>query len=110
MFKEWLEELKVGDKVIISKRNGEYVREIERFTKTQIVLKKTSDRFNRTSGRLVGGDAWSMSSLCEGTEEKIQKITIKRRRNNLVNYILHRDYTEVSLENLEKIEKILDNK
>ncbi len=50
----WLAELKVGDKVIVSGRNGEQIRKIERFTKTQIVLKDVASRYSRLTGYAIG--------------------------------------------------------
>jgi len=100
--KEWLENLKVGDTVIVSGRN-ELVCTIERMTKTQIVLKDNFTKFNRKTGRSVGNDSWSTSYIFEPTEKEIKRITEETTRRNIINKLSRiewKNYTTESLLNI----------
>jgi hypothetical protein len=65
----WLENLKVGDEVFISRGSWGLNwdrKKVERITKSQIII--GSYRFNKR-GQLVGSGPWSMTCLVEITPE-----------------------------------------
>ena len=79
---DWLSELKVGDRVIVSSnRNYDYLKKVKRLTKTVIVLDNNM-RYNRSTGGGKGEDAWSMTSLMEAnpTNITILKEVIEKRK------------------------------
>lgn len=113
MSENWLNTLKVGDKVIISfDLNDQYVDVVERLTKTQIILKKAyfQRQYRRDTGRLVGGCSRRRNNypcLLEATEERIAVIAEKTTRIKLINSIekckLHTLNTDV----LQQIERLM---
>ena len=67
---KWMDELKAGDEVIVSRGYGagsDSVEIITRATKTMIVVGQT--RFSRKTGRMVGPSGWSSVRIGECTEE-----------------------------------------
>jgi len=110
---DWLKNLKVGDNVIIDSRHGSSVTKVERFTKTQIVL-KNNYKFNRTTGYEVGGDTWNTVSISPATFERLCQITLEKKKDVLVSKIIKRTYhsklASLSIESLETIAKILEAK
>lgn len=102
--KEWLANLKVGDKVAILVRNGYRSGVVSRLTKTQIVL-KDGNKFNRESGYLVGRtDSWTYSAYIQPITDEILK---EWRRNWLLKEFYNYDIKQISNENLEKIVTLL---
>lgn len=69
---DWLNDLKVGDKVFAGSRFSSRLLEIERLTKTQIILKGGHGKYRKFDGYQVGsGSVWNMSSLRQATPELI---------------------------------------
>ena len=111
MSNEWLENIKVGDKVIVSGSGFGSLNKIdtvERLTKTQIVLKNTHSKYRRSSGRSVGGDVWSMGFISEATREKILKIQEARYRLNLLNKIESIRIGNLSTDSLKSIVVVIE--
>ena len=105
MSNAWLENIKVGDKVIVDGSGFTAFNKIdtvERLTKTQIVLKNTHSKYRRSSGRSVG-DIWNSSFLSEATREKILKIQEARYRLNLLNKIESISIRNLSTDSLKSI-------
>lgn len=66
---EWLDNLKVGDPVIV-KGNGEpLLRLVERLTATMVVTTSGS-RFRRNTGYRVGDDPWHFTWIEEPPKRK----------------------------------------
>ena len=67
---EWIENLKAGDEVFISRGswglNWER-RKVERITKSQIIV--AGQRFNKKWNSVVGGGPWSTTYLVQVTPE-----------------------------------------
>jgi hypothetical protein len=75
----WLESLEIGDLVITGK--SQRVCKVERVTKTQIVLEKQECKFNRQTGRMIGGSRYYSDYLEEATKEKLDSMREERTRN-----------------------------
>lgn len=75
---EWLSQLKVGDKVIISRAHwGSKVSTVEKITPTEMI--KVDKRMFNKDGRERGNRGYSgfpQASLVEATEDSIQKAKI----------------------------------
>jgi len=102
----WTNELKAGDKVIVSDHPYEYIRTVERVTKTQVVINHSSSKFRISNGRLVGGSSWDRLLLIEPTPERIEKIIKKNIRNDLVKRFRKINTDHLSNVQLEKIIKV----
>lgn len=101
-----LEDVKVGDKVILSSRYNDEIIEVTRLTKTQIVC--GASKFNRTTGRMVGCDGWSSSSIKIATEADIKRVEREKRRRKMIAHITrYTGYQYLSDEKLEQIYNIL---
>ena len=98
--KEWLESLKPGDEVCF---NGSYgrlaIREVERLTKTQIILDNGA-KFRRDTGWGIGCSQYHQSFIDEVTDSVRLKIKTENLRYKI---------SEVNLKSLsnDKIERIL---
>ena len=110
-----LKDLVSGDKVIISgggsSLQGDSVEEVEKLTKTQIVLKDMNTRYWIKNGNQMGGDRWSSSHLEIATKKKIAELTREKRRHSL-NYTINKrlaniDLSKKTTEELEEIYKIV---
>lgn len=91
--KEWLQNLKVGDKVILHGSGmGRYrhVGKVSRFTNNFIVVESGSNKlehkFRKESGRETG-DGWHHYWLEEATSEKIADIILKGEQFKVKGYV-----------------------
>lgn len=106
----WLEQLKPGDKVIVSGLGtfgSKAVCIVERLTTTQIILCGISTRYRRNSGDEVGGDIWNRSYLMEATPHAIQEIREKTERNKAIRAIESASFKTLSTDQLVRIVAIL---
>lgn len=87
--KEWLANLKAGDKVLVSLGNGWGKRiqldEVERVTKTQVVLKSNVRRFRRDDGRQIEKPARfsTRDFIYPATGEALAEYRLLRARESL---------------------------
>lgn len=111
MNKDWLREIKIGDIVIVHMhRNPDTIDVVLRLTKTQIILKKTNNKYRRSTGIMIGSDMWNMSAIYEATDEKIIAIKINMYRRKLIMRIDTINADILSTEQLENIVQILEKK
>ena len=104
-YKDWLKSLKPGDEVAIETITGGYVaRKIDRLTKTQIVLDNAM-KFYISNGMIVGGYAFSRTSIMPVTAE----IEEKAERYTLIYRIKKSYLSAVSIESLRKILSIIES-
>lgn len=101
---DWLQNLKVGDKVVKLSGGGigscDSVSTVERFTKT-LILTKSGGRFSRLDGTQRAGHY--SDRLTQPTLEAVAKIT----RDVLIRKFNRYDWNELSLETLVEIRKLL---
>lgn len=67
----WLESLKEGDQVILVTYKGTYLQKVQRLTATQVLI--GGNKFNRRTGRIVGGSMYDHTSIREPTPELVEK-------------------------------------
>ena len=77
-----LSDVSVGDILIINRSGDERLTKIDRLTKTQIITKKQG-KFNRNTGRSVGGDNWTYSYVNIPRAGDIERILENRKKNKL---------------------------
>ena len=98
------ENLKVGDKVIVSERYwGERIRNVTRITNKQIVIGER--RYWKESGKEAGG----ISSLLIATEERIKEIEDIKRARELCSFLNITHWEDLSLESLTTIVDCVKN-
>jgi hypothetical protein len=109
MSKEWIENLKVGDKVIeVNSRQytPDSIDTVERLTKTMIVLEKACGRFNRR-GFEVGDTTWGGSHLVEATPERIVILQEEIKKRLLVNRLGSLDWTKLPTDHLQRVWEVV---
>lgn len=82
---EWLASLKAGDEVLVSGLYEGRLATVERVTATQVVI-DNARRFRRTSGLLVGGSSWSMTSIREPTQADRDALEMRELRAEVEAY------------------------
>ena len=108
---EWLQNLKVGDKVIEDRHfSGKDVSEIIRFTKTQIIVKNPRgyETKYRKDGFSVGGDRFASHILREATPEALAKFEEERYRAVFQNKLSHLSWADVPLDRIKQIRELIE--
>ena len=106
---EWLNELSVGDKVIMSGRYRKSVNVVQRLTKTQIILEGTNCRFRKANGREVGGSSWGAIYLRKGTPAEISKVEDATTRQRIIAKLTYEStWNGLSTKELISVEKQID--
>lgn len=72
--REWLDSLKPGDNVIVESSGSTWLRQVDRVTKTLIIVGLT--RFTKRWG--MHGSGFDATHLYEPTDEKVEKIVHER--------------------------------
>ena len=97
MDREWLENLKISDTVVIRPHNGHpLLSRVERFTKTLIVLE---NGFRVTKGWGSQPGEYPRYSIIQPTEELIEKI----KRYTLINNLVRVKWDNLTTKQLETI-------
>ena len=105
MSENWIDDLKPSDSVIVVGNGNQLddILQVDRLTKTQVVLINTSSRFSRSDGRLIGASVWNTQSLKMATPQRIEKIKIANRRSKFIYFLRNIKWSDVSSEKLEEI-------
>ena len=98
LIEDWVKNLKVGDLVVASSRNGFGVLKVEKLPKTQIVL-SNGQRFNKKTLRSTSSDTWNPFTLEEYTDK--HKRILERGR--LIKKINSYDIDSADLDKLERL-------
>lgn len=98
-----LENIEVGDLMIVSGSFtcGDCLREVERVTKSQIVVDKR--HYWKKDGRLVGGGDWCYGFIKPALEKDIERLNKVKQKNELLAYIRKVAWSNLSLESLQTI-------
>ena len=99
-------DLKVGDFVVVSDIFGEYLQQVEKITKTMIIISKYQ-RFNIKTGKLCNTDARSIISIRMPSDDEIKTIVYKAKVMKIKSLISPKFFACSDLEKLEKIKSIL---
>ena len=103
--REWLDGLKVGDRVASYEFRKVYVAKIERITQTQIITNR--GKYRKSDGEGVGyGDSYDRPGIGPLTQEIIDKI----RHSRLADRLRHEvKWGSVPLPVIEQVVAILDS-
>jgi hypothetical protein len=103
-------DLQVGDQAILAHGGFSRARSVvtvSKLTKTQITI-SNGGRFNRQSGREIGGGSYTAAYLYAGTPERIAEVHREREERRLINKFTHEtDWKKFELAVLKKVEAAL---
>jgi hypothetical protein len=109
---EWLQNLKVGDKVIEDRDfNGKSICTVVRFTNTQIVIKDSKgfeSKYRKDNGFAVGSDIWSRNLIREATPEALAAFEEERYRQIFQNKLNKLSWVDVPLDKIKEIREIIE--
>lgn len=103
---KWLDNLQVGDKVLIRTRMSIGITTIEKITKTRRIVTKNGYRFNADGSEYGRGSSWGYYGIEPVTDNVIQELKMRKIAKELGEVNWHK----VSFANLEKIAEILSIK
>ena len=102
-----LENLKVGDKVIVG---GAYsycrIRQVEKVTKKHIVVE--GNKFSKEFGWIDGCSSYTSDHIRPASEEDIRRVEEETEKRNIVNYLTKIHFKELSYEALVAIRDIVE--
>ena len=104
-----LENVKVGDLLLINDRWGEVVAVVERLTATLIVT-GNGYRINRKSGCVHGGGQWNHISVRIASQEDVDRVRRGRYRVEMINKCGKICFSNLSDSQLEQILEIASQK
>ena len=107
-----LEDLKVGDKVIVG---GAFIynriAQVEKVTKKHIIVEST--KYSKTFGWVAGCSSYSANHIRPASEEDIRRVEEETEKRNIVKYLTKIHFEELSYETLvairDMVEKEIDN-
>lgn len=100
---EWLDNLKVGDKVVIRTRYVKHIKKVEKITKTRRIYVENGLKFNSDGTQYGRTGAWDFNYIEPVTEELILEFKISR----LVREIEDVNWNLVNYANLKKVADVL---
>ena len=109
--KDWLQNLKVGDKVIEDLGfQGKSISIVVRFTKTMIVVKnsKGCETRYRKDGFTPGDHTYGLHMLRQATSEALAKFEEERYRQVFQNKLSHLSWADVPLEKIKQIRELVE--
>jgi hypothetical protein len=110
---KWLEDLKVGDKVIEDLHfDGKSISTVVRFTKTMIIVKSPrgyENRYKRDGfAPNAGSREWSSHMIREATPEALAKFEEERYRTVFQNKLSYLSWADVPLDRIKEIREIIE--
>ena len=108
MSNQWLQDLKVGDRVIVKSRHNTRISKVSKVTPKQLGVGTLPVKFNKDNGWLRGGDAFCMSYLFEATPEAVETIRKESHKSELYNKVTQFDFSKLLCHELQSIVHILD--
>lgn len=103
---EFLDNVKVGDKLYISRRGNGRIDIVTRVTKTLVIVGKT--RFRKKNGWTMG-DAWFAEYARPATEQDEVNIQEREKRMELIQACNNINYERFSTPQLESIISFIKN-
>ena len=104
----WLEELKVGDKVIVSKYNHSSVKHIDKITATGRI-NVDNVQFNYT-GSEIGGDRWHRAYLMQWTQQEENEIKNKIQVKKMRDYLIKTNWETKTFDVLKEVYEFVKSK
>lgn len=110
MNNEWLQNLKVGDKVIVFGHGVEELGEVFRFTKTQIHVKLGGyeQAFRKEQGNSYSRFVSDRKYLRQATPEALVKFEEERYRAVFRNKLDHLSWADVPLDTIKQVRELVE--
>lgn len=89
------------DIVVVTGRYAPILGKVERVTPTQVIV--NSQRYNRKTGRLIGGDAWYFGQINLATPEDITRLTAEAHHRKLVAQLTRVNWKAINTATLEQV-------
>lgn len=103
---ENFEDLKVGDKVIVTNGRVERVESVRRLTKTLVFVGYKS--FRKNDGREYGGRPFGTMHLRKATPEAIAEIEKEMKRNDILDKVTRFRWGILDNKTLEKVYELIN--
>lgn len=103
---ENLNDVKVGDLLIVSNHYGNRVEAVERLTETLVITKY--GRYRKRDGYEQGRGTWGYTHARLGTTEEVDRVNKKNRKDNLAFKCRQIKFETLSILKLEEILKIAE--
>ena len=103
-----LKDLVVGDEVLVTGTLHRRIANVDKVTKTQIVIDNA--RFRRDSGWQCGSDRWNIRIISVPTENEISDIKEENLRKELLYAISSFDFERLSTNELKQVYNIVKGK
>ena len=103
--RESLENVKVGDVVIVCKRHHREAQKVSKVTKTQIHV--GNERYRKKDGNVVGFGPWDLHWITIPKEGEVEEIRQLEFRGRVVDDLRHISINSVSYEQAVKIKEVL---
>ncbi len=103
-----LNDVEVGDLLILNRRMDRQVVKVERTTKTQIIIGRC-DKYRKDDGSFIGGTSFSYNYLSipkDGEIEEIRKLNFIKRISEQAIRVLEKN--NLTYEQAHKIKEILE--
>lgn len=101
---ESLENVKVGDKLIVHSRHDRRIAEVERVTATLVITKHY--RFRKKTGMVQGNDSWNSVWATLATPAEAERVGKAAMRRELIEKCNRIEFCKLSDSQLEEILKI----
>ena len=102
-----LEDLKVGDKVMVV---GAYIHnrisQVKKVTKKHIIVE--GSKYSKAFGYVVGYNNYSSNHIRPATEEDIKRVEEETEKRNIVKYLTKTHFEKLSLTTLVAISDIIE--
>ena len=100
----WLDEIAVGDTVVISAVHQRLdIVKVERLTKTQIIVVGYTMKFSRKDGYSIGESGYYRTRLLEVTKERRQFVKTAKYKRSLLQIVHTVDFHTMSIGKLKSI-------
>jgi len=102
---EFVKELKVGDRVILTSHNVRYVKSVTRTTKTMVMVGRY--RFRKNTGWQVG-DYYYHSTIRECTPELVAELAVERKIRKSLSIVRGYNFSVMSVDELQSVVDIIE--
>lgn len=103
---ESLENVKVGDKLLVRTSYEEYIETVERITATLVITKL--HRYIKKSGKGQGSSAWSFIWAAPASDKDVERISNAVKRRKLIRKCESIKFSDLSDAQLEEFLKIVN--
>lgn len=101
----WIQKLKVGDRVMIKRQASTVLRTVEQITEIEVIT--DSKRFNRLTGNSIGASGWYLNSISEATPKAIADLRARVQVFDILKTINNTSWHNLSIDKIKDVYAIL---